>query len=596
MRRKPKPVGLANDPEAGKAWERPQCREPVRTTEQRGTVLTCTIRAGKVVFHTMKRLAVSILLTRDLDSTEIFLVQRNPAPRFFGGFLAFPGGTVDAEDANLPVRNLPGRESGLDREFHAFVVTAARELFEETGIWAGHGKTRPPREQLDDYRRKLLDEQIQFSEILTRAEQILDASDFVPICRITTPPFRSVRYDTWFLRYQVPPDARPEVWPGELESGEFLAADEALARWRRNEVLIVPPVIILLRELMGRNCRSFLTEVRTLTESYARGKLHQVHFTPGVLLAPLKTRPLPPATHTNACVVGEERVYLVDPGPEDRDEQRKLWELLDELLDEGREFLGLLLTHHHPDHIGAVSECQRRYGLPVYAHRLTAEHLPKIEFSGFLEHGQSLDLGLAPDGKPGWKLDVYHLPGHASGHLAFKETRYRSVLAGDLISTLSPILIDPSDGDLAAYMNSLEFLHSITEAFVYPAHGAPALEGRQAIRKTIRHRQEREARLLEILRKGAQTSAALLRQIYQDVPKELHPLAMRSLLSGLIKLEREGKAREVDGRYGLVERRPTRGQTRRNDSASDRKYGHTGGSEGGGRQPEDGRPGGRSRS
>ena len=72
------------------------------------------------------------------------------------------------------------------------------------------------------------------------------------------------------------------------------------------------------------------------------------------------------------------------------------------------------------------------------------------------------------------------------------------------------------------------------------------------IEKTIRHRQEREARLLEILRMGAQTSAALLQQIYQDVPKELHPLAMRSLLSGLIKLEQEGKAREVDGRYVLV--------------------------------------------
>ncbi len=141
----------------------------------------------------MKRLAVSILLTRDLDSTETFLVQRNPALRFFGGFLAFPGGTVDAQDANLPVSNGPGLDPELDREFHTFVVTAARELFEETGIWAGQGKTRPAREQLDDYRRKLLDDQIQFSEILAREEQILDASDFVPICRITTPPFRPVR-------------------------------------------------------------------------------------------------------------------------------------------------------------------------------------------------------------------------------------------------------------------------------------------------------------------------------------------------------------------------------------------------------------------
>ena len=99
----------------------------------------------------MKRLSVSILLTRDLDSTEAFLVQRNPGLSFFGGFLAFPGGTVDAEDADLPVRNLPRQEAELEREFRTFVATAARELFEETGIWAGHGKTQPAREQLDDY-------------------------------------------------------------------------------------------------------------------------------------------------------------------------------------------------------------------------------------------------------------------------------------------------------------------------------------------------------------------------------------------------------------------------------------------------------------
>ena len=500
----------------------------------------------------MKRLAVSVLLTRDLDSTEAFLVQRNPALIFFGGFLAFPGGTVDAEDADVPVRNLPRPEAEPDSEFRTFVATAARELFEETGIWAGHGKPQPARELLHDYRRKLLDEQIQFSEILTREDQILDASDFVPICRITTPPFQPARYDTWFLRYQALADARPEVWPGELESGEFLRADEALSRWRRNQVLIVPPVLMLLRELMESDSRSFLPVVKKLTGSYARGKLHQVYFSPGVLLAPLMTRPLPPFTHTNACLVGEQQLYLVDPGSDDPGEQEKLWELLDELLDEGRTLQGILLTHHHSDHVGAVSECRQRYGSPVYAHQLTAAYLSEIEFGGFLEHGQVLDLGLAPDGEPGWKLNVYHLPGHAPGHLAFRENRYGSVLAGDLISTLSPILIDPSDGDLAAYMNSLRFLDSITEAFVYPAHGPPAREGRRAIRQTIRHREKREARLLETLGMGAQAPAALLERVYEDVPKKLHALAMRSLLSGLIKLEREEKARKVDGRYVLV--------------------------------------------
>ena len=132
----------------------------------------------------MTRLAVSVLVTVQNDPRRILLVRRSPKLKFLGGYLAFPGGVLDEEDQAIPVSGLPadGQAPG------AFIVAAARELFEETGLWKPRGLPIVS-ERLRHYRHDVLGEELTFSDILSRETQTVHAADFEPICRITTPPY-----------------------------------------------------------------------------------------------------------------------------------------------------------------------------------------------------------------------------------------------------------------------------------------------------------------------------------------------------------------------------------------------------------------------
>ncbi len=494
------------------------------------------------------RKAVSVLLTRDPNSTEVFLVERNPSLKFFGGYYAFPGGVLDEENEAVDVR----RAEDFDREALQFLLAAAREIFEESGVLLSRGQSHIPPAKMRSYREQLLKREIDLAAILNHERRFLDAADFHPLCKIITPEFSPVRYETQFYWAILPEGATPEIWPGELVSGRFIAAEEALAQWRRGELLIVPPVVTILRELAGRSVIKCAAIVNDIAESYMRGKIHRVYFTPGVQLITLKTRTLPPATHTNCYLVGESEIYIIDPAPADPTEQARLWDYLDEQSAEGRELKAILLTHHHSDHVGALRECSRRYGLPILAHEQTAANLPDFDFSGYMQHGDELELGAAPDGQPNWKLKIYHTPGHAPGHLCFQETRYGAVIAGDLISTISTIVISPPEGHLATYLKSLQFLESVTAGALYPGHGPAARDGRSAVRYYLQHRQEREQKLLAALNSQPQSLPDLLKKVYDDVDPAVWPLAQHSLRAGLIKLLEEGRCQQVGEAYRAV--------------------------------------------
>ena len=491
----------------------------------------------------MLRTAVSVAVSRRSRPGEVLLVERSRKLRFFGGFHAFPGGAVDDEDGTVPV------EGVSDPSLAPFLVAGARELFEETGLWVARGEAPPEEGRLREDRRRLLAGEVSFSEILERHRQNVDARDLPPLCRMTTPPFSPLRFDTQFLRVLVSDEAKFEVWDGELVSGDFMGPEESLGRWRRGEISIAPPMVILLGQW---GAGDDFGRIRALVDDYRQGKLHRIYFSPGILLAPLETRTQPPATHTNTLVIGEERIYVVDPSPTDPSEQERFFDLLDDLVAEGRKLEGIVLTHYHPDHVGALLPMQKRFPVSARAHRDQMARLPAARFGETLEHADELSLGRAPDGSPDWKLRVYHVPGHARGHLAFQESRYGAISVGDLVSTLSSILVDPSDGHLATYLESLRFLETVTRGTLYPGHGSPAADGGAVIRKTLEHRKERERQILEALGSEPQSVAELLRRIYKDVDPKVYHLAERSLLSGLIKLEEEGRARKVEAGYSLA--------------------------------------------
>jgi glyoxylase-like metal-dependent hydrolase (beta-lactamase superfamily II)/8-oxo-dGTP pyrophosphatase MutT (NUDIX family) len=491
-----------------------------------------------------KRTAVSVLLTRDPESSEVYLIERNPKLKFFGGYYAFPGGTLDAEDHTIPVAS----PENLSDEVMPYIVAAAREVLEETGVLLTRGD-KISASATKEYRRKLLSGAMNFSYFLQHECLEVDVRAFHVICKIVTPEFSPVRYETYFLWASIPDDQTPEIWEGELMAGEFVSAEDALSRWKGGEILVVPPVIVMLQELVGRKVRTFTSSVVEIAQSYLRGKIHRVYFTPGIQMVTLKTRTLLPATHTNAYVIGESEIYVVDPAPSDQDEQAKLWDYLDDLLKEDRKLKGILLTHHHSDHVGALGECQAKYGLPLLAHEKTAAKLVDVECSQFLNHGDELPLGTSPDGEPNWKLQVLHTPGHASGHLAFRENRYGAVIAGDLISTVSTIVISPPDGHLATYLDSLRQLQSVTDGTLYPSHGPAVREGKRVIQYYLKHREERELKLLAALSQTPSSSYDLVRHVYDDVDSSIWPLAEHSLRAGLIKLIEEGRCKEVSGGY-----------------------------------------------
>lgn len=479
------------------------------------------------------RIATAAVVTRGRGhDVEVLLVRRAPELRFFGGYWAFPGGVIDEAD-----------HDGEPDHDVAHARCALRELHEEVGLVAdGLGGLEPGlRSRL--LQRDAAAASAEFRAALDEAPGALGAVH--PIARLTTPPFAPVLYRTRFVHLEGPADFEPDIVPGELVEGAFARPAELLESWRRGERLVAPPVVFMLEHLAELGLEAFLERIPGITAELEAGRLHPIRNVPGVIMAPLTTRTLPPATTTNAYLVGTSRLFVVDPAPTDPLEQQRLFDLIDDRTAAGADLVGVLLTHHHPDHVGAVEVTSRRYDVPVLAHPETLARLElDVENARPLEGGVELPLGTSPDGAPGWTLKAHHTPGHAPGHLCFRESRYGAVLAGDLVSTVSTIVIDPPDGHMGTYVRSLEHMADIMggEGVLHPAHGPVVSDGPRVLRRFVEHRQRREDSLVAALRSGLEREEELLRRVYADVQEELLPIAARSLLAGLVKLEEEGLA------------------------------------------------------
>jgi endoribonuclease LACTB2 len=481
--------------------------------------------------------AASVVLARGPGSHEVFLVARARALRFMGGFHAFPGGKVHPSDAELATL------------CSARQVAAARELFEETGVLlarAPDGSFPPAGRGLSALRADLLRERVTFREVLGRLGVRLHPDDLTPAGELVTPEFAPVRFDTTFFVADLPPGQEAEVWPGELSAGAWASADEALRLWEQGTYLVSPPTLSLLELIRGLPARELPARLRPELARLDAGAIPPIWFSPGVRMVPLRCQGLPPTTHTNAYLVGTGPTYLIDPGPADPDEQRRLFDLLDEWRGQGRSLSAVVLTHHHPDHVGAARACARRYGVPVLAHPLAAKALAgKVEVNGEVVEGDHLDLGRAPHGRGSWHLRAVHTPGHAPGHLAFYEPSYELLFAGDMVSTLSSIIVAPPGGDLAVYLDSLRRLQTFPARLLLPAHGPPTTRAADVLAEALAHRARREQQLLAALTRSPRPVADLARELYTDLPAPLLRLAELQVLAGLHKLRGEGRAEEV---------------------------------------------------
>jgi len=470
--------------------------------------------------------ATAVILFREgPDGREVLLVRRGAERRFAGGFHAFPGGRLDPEDAQVPVAGAAGEEAML-------VACAARELFEEAGVLLARGAERLAAADREAGRRALLDGTLRWDAFLAAHHLALDAGLLAPAGRWITPEYLPLRYDARLFLAPLPVGEAADIWPGELSGGGFVPVFRALARWERGEILLFPPNLHALRVLAAGGPPS-LDLLRAPPE-----RARRVEFQGGFLLAALRAPTLPPATHTNAWIVpADGGVAVIDPGAPDPGEQRKLFALLDALAAEGRPPREVWLTHAHPDHVGAAAAVATRHAIPVRAHALAQDRVPGAQV-----------MPLREGELAGGRFRVLATPGHAREHLAFLDEESSALLCGDLVSTLSTVVIDPPEGDMAEYERQLARMRTLAPRTLFPAHGPPAPDATARLGACLAHRREREALVLAALRGGG-TLAEITARAYPDVPAATHPIAARSCLAVLLKLAAEGRASERDGKF-----------------------------------------------
>lgn len=474
------------------------------------------------------RVAASVILWREgARGRELYWVKRSGALRFAAGFYAFPGGKLDNADRLVPV-------VGAEGEAAALRACAVRELFEETGVLLARGPRLTPADR-ETARRELTSGSIRLADFLRRYQLTLDAAELEDAGRWITPPHVPLRYDTHFFLSQLPPGEEASVWCGEIVKGEWIDANDALERWGRGDLPLFPPNLWGVQCLSREGPPGCLERLRN-PPGTAEHVPTRTEFQRGVFSTMLRTPTLPPATHTNCWLVrlGEDGLAVIDPGSPLAEEQAALEQVLDDLRGEGLTIREIWLTHHHGDHVGGVAPLRAAHPVVLRAHRFTLNRLPDAG-PGPVVPLDDLDL---IDGR----FLAIHTPGHAMGHVAFFDERTRALFAGDMLSTLSTIVIDPPEGDMADYLHSLARLRDLAPKTLFPAHGGCTPDAVDKLDAYIAHRRWRETRILDAL-SAPSTLREATEKAYTDTPVGMLPVAERSCLASLQKLSREGRVR-----------------------------------------------------
>jgi len=252
---------------------------------------------------------------------------------------------------------------------------------------------------------------------------------------------------------------------------------------------------------------------------------------------------------TQTHIVGTGEVAVIDPGPD-------LPEHIDAILaaTAGERIVAILCTHTHRDHSPAARPLAEATGAPVMGCApILARDGSGLE-AGF-DHSYTPDRIMA-DGDivsgPGWTLEAVATPGHTSNHLCFALPQANALFSGDHVMGWSTSVVIPPDGDMGAYLASLEKLMERGEEIYFPAHGDPVTRPQRLVRSMIGHRRQREGQILRLLGEGPRNIPQMVSSMYVGLDPRLEKAAGASVLAHLLDLDARGRVAAEGEAWWLV--------------------------------------------
>jgi glyoxylase-like metal-dependent hydrolase (beta-lactamase superfamily II) len=250
---------------------------------------------------------------------------------------------------------------------------------------------------------------------------------------------------------------------------------------------------------------------------------------------------------TGTYILGTGSVAVIDPGPADADH-------IDALLGglKGETVSHILVTHTHMDHSPGCRILQQHTDAQTYAYG--PHGAGKLEQGVPVEEGGDMEFN--PDNKVShgeiihggdWSVQCVYTPGHTSNHVCFQLREQRALFTGDHVMGWSTSIISPPDGDMAAYMQSLELLLDRNDEVYWPTHGPSIEDPKTHVRAFIAHRREREAQILKCIDEGVHHIADMVPLMYKDTPEFMYPAAARSVLAAIEYLLGRGKLKSDGG-------------------------------------------------
>jgi glyoxylase-like metal-dependent hydrolase (beta-lactamase superfamily II)/8-oxo-dGTP pyrophosphatase MutT (NUDIX family) len=554
------------------------------------------------------RHSASLLLVRDgAGGLEVLLLQRAERGDHNSSAWVFPGGLTDAADREA-ARHAVGLDDaeasarlGLAERGIELYLAAVRECFEEAGVLLAEGMTAERAEALAPWRSALQRGDSTLDQFCEDQGLRLTLGELHYLSHWLTPPNQPKRFDTRFFLARAPAGHQAVHDGGETIAHRWMRPADALAEGaemklltptRGNLALLArhatvdslmtwaagPREVTLIMPCIGRGQAG----LRPVTpDDYAYAELLHLdperrghawcELVPGRAVR-LSARVIRVTADNGSMMTGPgTNTYLVGPpdeawrdgsgsGSRVGDPDAPGWAVIDPgpadaahvdavLAAAPGPIRWIFATHTHLDHSPAAVLLQARTGARLLGR--IADH-PQWQDASFVPD-QPLVGGERIMLAPGSTLQVLHTPGHASNHLCYRLEEEQLLFTGDHVMQSSTVVINPPDGDMAAYLQALRALIPLPLRWIAPGHGFLMDRPGAAMQAIVEHRLRREAKVREAVAALAPAdNAALLARVYADVPPRLQAMALRSLTAHLLKLEAEGACRQTAAGWALA--------------------------------------------